>query len=224
MVMHVDTSGGIDSEAAAGDPQQGYDAPDLRVFVFALFFIFGGITSLNDIIIPKMRELFKLDHATSMLVQSAFFLAYALFSIPAAAIVRKAGYMRTASIGLVTMTVGCLLFIPAAANATFELFLFALFVLGAGITVVQVVANPLISALGNPRSASSRLTFAQAFNSLGTTIFPYVGSALILGGLAAVDVSTLTRYAHRGRSSTPISAWRSPFWSSQRSCGRGATA
>ena len=191
MVMHVDTTGPTDA-AAAGDAQHGYDAPDLRVFVFALFFIFGGITSLNDIIIPKMRDLFRLDHATSMLVQSAFFLAYALFSIPAAAIVRKAGYMRTASIGLVTMTVGCLLFIPAAANATFALFLVALFVLGAGITVVQVVANPLISALGDPRSASSRLTFAQAFNSLGTTIFPYVGSALILGGLATVDVSTLT--------------------------------
>jgi FHS family L-fucose permease-like MFS transporter len=187
--MHVDTHS---TAAAGGDASHGYDAPDLRVFVFALFFIFGGITSLNDIIIPKMKELFTLDHATAMLVQSAFFLAYALFSIPAAAIVRKAGYMRTASIGLVTMTAGCLLFIPAAGKASFGMFLFALFVLGAGITVVQVVANPLISALGAPKSASSRLTFAQAFNSLGTTIFPYVGSALILGGLATVDSSKLT--------------------------------
>jgi len=186
--MHVNTESAL---AADGDAGHGFDAPDLRVFVFALFFIFGGITSLNDIIIPKMKELFTLDHATAMLVQSAFFLAYALFSIPAAAIVRKAGYMRTASIGLV-MTAGCLLFIPAAGQASFGMFLFALFVLGAGITVVQVVANPLISALGHPKSASSRLTFAQAFNSLGTTIFPYVGSALILGGLATVDSSTLT--------------------------------
>ena len=177
--MHVTT----DSPSATdGDATHGYDASDLRAFVFALFFIFGGITSLNDIIIPKMKELFTLDHATAMLVQSAFFLAYALFSIPAAAIVRKTGYMRTASIGLVTMTAGCLLFIPAARQASFGMFLFALFMLGAGITIVQVVANPLISALGHPRSASSRLTFAQAFNSLGTTIFPYVGSALILGG------------------------------------------
>jgi len=187
--MHVNTKSAL---AADSDASHGYDAPDLRVFVFALFFIFGGITSLNDIIIPKMKELFTLDHATAMLVQSAFFLAYALFSIPAAAIVRKAGYMRTASIGLVTMTAGCLFFIPAAGQASFGMFLFALFVLGAGITVVQVVANPLISALGHPKSASSRLTFAQAFNSLGTTIFPYVGSALILGGLATVDSSTLT--------------------------------
>lgn len=190
--MHVDTSSSADSPTARGDAAHGYDAPDLRVFVFALFFIFGGITSLNDIIIPKLKELFTLDHATAMLVQSAFFLAYALFSIPAAAIVRRAGYMRTASIGLVTMTAGCLLFIPASSTATFGLFLVALFVLGAGITIVQVVANPLISALGHPRTASSRLTFAQAFNSLGTTIFPYVGSALILGGLATVDATKLS--------------------------------
>ncbi len=92
--------------------------------------------------------------------------------------------MRTASIGLVTMMVGCLLFIPAAQSATFAMFLVALFVLGAGITIVQVVANPLISLLGKPETASSRLTFAQAFNSLGTTIFPRVGSSLILGGLS----------------------------------------
>ncbi|MFV3468781.1 hypothetical protein ACNJEF_21135, partial [Mycobacterium tuberculosis] len=83
----------------------------LRWFVFALFFIFGGITSLNDIVIPKLRELFTLTHANSMLVQSAFFLAYALFSIPAAALVRQVGYMRTASFGLLTMTAGCILFV-----------------------------------------------------------------------------------------------------------------
>ena len=188
MAMHVDTT----QAAARGDAAHGYDAPDLRIFVIALFFIFGGITSLNDIIIPKLKELFTLDHATSMLVQSAFFLAYALFSLPAAAIVRKAGYMRTASIGLVTMMVGCLLFIPAAQSATFAMFLVALFVLGAGITIVQVVANPLISLLGKPETASSRLTFAQAFNSLGTTIFPRVGSSLILGGLASVSAASLS--------------------------------
>ena len=178
--------------AAKPDATQGVDAPDLRWFVFALFFIFGGITSLNDIIIPKLKELFTLDHASSMLVQSAFFVAYALFSLPAAGIVRRMGYMRTASIGLLTMTVGCLLFIPASSSATFGMFLLALFVLGAGITIVQVVANPLISLLGPPETASSRLTFAQAFNALGTTVFPRVGSALILGGLATVSAATLT--------------------------------
>lgn len=168
------------------------NAPDLRLFVFALFFIFGGITSLNDVIIPKLKELFTLSYAEAMLVQSAFFAAYFAISIPGAAIVRRFGYMRTAAFGLLTMTAGCLLFIPASASSLFGVFLFALFVLASGITIVQVVANPLISLLGPPRTAHSRLTFAQAFNSLGTTVFPYVGSILILGSLAAVDPGTLS--------------------------------
>jgi FHS family L-fucose permease-like MFS transporter len=167
----------------------------LRVFVFALFFIFGGITSLNDVIIPKLKELFTLSYAQAMLVQSAFFAAYFIVSLPAAAIVQRIGYMRTAVVGLLTMTAGCLLFIPAASSGMFGTFLLALFVLAAGITIVQVVANPLISMLGAPATASSRLTFAQAFNSLGTTVFPYVGAVLILGSLAHVDQSTLTAQA-----------------------------
>jgi FHS family L-fucose permease-like MFS transporter len=167
------------------------DAPDLRFFVYGLFFIFGGITSLNDIIIPKLKALFTLSYGEVMLVQSAFFAAYFLISIPASAIVRRVGYMRAAVIGLLTMTAGCLLFWPAAASGTFPVFLLALFVLATGITVVQVVANPLISLLGPPASAHSRLTFAQAFNSLGTTLFPYFGSIVILGGLASVDPKTL---------------------------------
>jgi MFS transporter, FHS family, L-fucose permease len=148
------------------------DAPELRVFVMALFFIFGGITSLNDVIIPKLKELFTLNYLQAMLVQSAFFAAYFAASIPAAAVVKKVGYMRGAVIGLLTMMAGCLLFIPASASATFAVFLLALFVLASGITVVQVVANPLISLLGPTATTHSRLTFAQAFNALGTTIFP----------------------------------------------------
>lgn len=167
----------------------------LRVFVFALFFIFGGITSLNDVIIPKLKDLFTLSYAQAMLVQSAFFAAYFVVSLPAAAIVRRIGYMRTAVVGLLTMTAGCLLFIPAASSGLFITFLGALFVLAAGITIVQVVANPLISMLGAPATASSRLTFAQAFNSLGTTVFPYVGSILILGSLAKVDQASLSSAA-----------------------------
>ena len=171
---------------ATGDAAHGYDVPDLRIFVFALFFVMGGITSLNDVIIPKLKELFTLNYAQALLVQSAFFTAYALMSLPAAAIVGRVGYMRAAAIGLVTMMAGCLMFVPASSTAKFELFLLALFVLATGITFVQVVANPLISLLGPPRSAHSRLTFGQAFNSLGTTIFPYVGSLVILGSLAKV--------------------------------------
>src|SRR5260370_21388351 len=164
----------------------------LQAFVFALFFAFGGITSLNDVLIPKLKALFTLSYGEVMLVQSAFFADYFLVSIPAAALVRRIGYMRSASVGLLTMTAGCLLFVPASARGIFVLFLFALFVLAVGITTVQVVANPLIALLGRAATASSRLTFAQAFNSLGTTIFPYVGSMLILGSLATVNPAKLS--------------------------------
>jgi len=176
------------------------DEPALRLFVMLLFFIFGGITSLNDVLIPKLKELFVLDYAQAMLVQSAFFTAYLVVSVPAAAFVKRIGYMRSAVAGLATMMIGCLFFVPASFAASFGLFLFALFVLASGVTLVQVVANPLISLLGPAATTHSRLTFAQAFNSLGTTIFPYVGSLLFLGGLASVtaaDLSGAALEAHR---------------------------
>jgi FHS family L-fucose permease-like MFS transporter len=188
MSLHSPATSSRDVGAASGPD----NAASLRLFVFALFFIFGGITSLNDVIIPKLKDLFTLTHAQSMLVQSAFFAAYFIVSIPAAAIVRRIGYMRTAVVGLLTMTAGCLLFIPAASSGMFATFLLALFVLASGVTIVQVVANPLISMLGAPKTAHSRLTFAQAFNSLGTTVFPYIGAIVILGSLATVDHTQLT--------------------------------
>jgi FHS family L-fucose permease-like MFS transporter len=192
--MSPDTSSAVPVSAAV-QGGEAVNAPQLRIFVFALFFIFGGITSLNDVLIPKLKELFTLSYAEAMLVQSAFFAAYFIVSIPGAAIVRRIGYMRTAVVGLLTMTAGCLLFVPASSSGMFITFLLALFILAAGITIVQVVANPLISMLGAPATAHSRLTFAQAFNSLGTTVFPYVGSILILGSLATVDQSTLSAAA-----------------------------
>lgn len=175
-------------ETGRGEPQGTHvDAPDLRIFVFILFFVFGGITSLNDILIPRLKGLFTLNYAQAMLVQSAFFAAYFIVSLPAAAIVQRIGYMKTAVVGLATMAAGCLLFVPAAEAHQFGAFLAALFVLASGITIVQVVANPLISLLGPAPTAHSRLTFAQAFNSLGTTIFPYVGALLILDNLAGSE-------------------------------------
>src|SRR5271170_6396557 len=183
-----------------GDAKANSDVPetypsDLRSFVYLLFFAFGGITSLNDVVIPKLKGLFTLSYGEVMLVQSAFFAAYFVVSLPAAELIRRIGYMRSAVVGLLTMTAGCLLFVPGSFKGQFGLFLFALFVLASGITVVQVVANPLIAGLGPAKSASSRLTFAQAFNSLGTTIFPYVGSILILGSIATVDPATLSETA-----------------------------
>jgi FHS family L-fucose permease-like MFS transporter len=193
LVLQTSLGGRISKAGSSSTPSAtGDDTGYLRIFVFALFFFFGGITSLNDVIIPKLKELFTLSYAEVMTVQSAFFGAYFVISLPAAAVVRRIGYMRSAVLGLLLMMIGCLLFKPASSSALFQMFLIALFIVAAGITVVQVVANPLISLLGPPSTVHSRLTFAQAFNSLGTTIFPYVGSALILGTLASVDPQTLT--------------------------------
>jgi len=167
-------------------------AAGLSGFVFALFFFFGGITSLNDVLIPKLKGLFSLGYGEVMLVQSAFFIGYLVVSIPAGSLVARIGYLRAASVGLLTMAAGCLLFMPAARSASFAAFLGALFVVAAGITIVQVVANPLISILGRPETAHSRLTFAQAFNSLGTTVFPFIGASMFLGSIASVDPATLS--------------------------------
>ena len=182
----------IGSQAGLAEPSEAAGASALAAYVYGLFFIFGGITSLNDIIAPKLKDLFELNYTQTMLIQTAFFMAYFLISLPAAAILRRIGYMQGAALGLAIMAAGCLLFIPASHTATFGLFLGAVFVLGAGITLVQVVCNPLIGLLGDPDLASSRLTFGHAFNSLGTTIFPYVGATIILGSLASVDVGTLS--------------------------------
>lgn len=169
----------------------------LAMLVVALFFIWGGLTSLNDVLIPKLKALFSLGYAEAMLTQFAFFTAYLLVSLPAGRWVGRVGYVRGMVLGLGTMAVGCLLFVPAAGSGVYAAFLVALFVLAAGITVLQVAANPLIAQLGDPASSHSRLTLAQAFNSLGTTVFPPVGAIVILGSLADVDPATLPADARR---------------------------
>ncbi|WP_120077613.1 sugar MFS transporter [Aurantiacibacter odishensis] len=191
MALAPDVSSSTDPRPAVDDDTPPVNAPGLQYFVFGLFFIFGGITSLNDVLIPKLRELFTLSYTEAMLIQFCFFAAYLLIGIPGAKLVKKIGYMRGAVAGLCTMIVGCLLFIPASQTATYAIFLGALFILASGVVIVQVVANPLISLLGPPSTAHSRLTFAQAFNSLGTTVFPIVGAAVILGSLADVSADQL---------------------------------
>ena len=177
----------------AGAPARGGSASfALVALVISLFFIWGGATSLNDILIPKLKGLFQLSYTQAMLIQFAFFTAYAVISLPAGALVARLGYGGGLVVGLVTMAVGCALFVPAASTATYGLFLGALFVLAGGITILQVAANPLIDRLGSPRTAASRLTFAQAFNSLGTTIMPYLGARLILGSISRTDPSRLS--------------------------------
>ena len=154
--------------------------PALAVLT-TLFFIWGSLTSLNDVLIPFAQHVFRLNLAESMLIQTAFFLAYFLVSLPAAKIIGWIGYKRAIIVGLSTMVAACLLVYPAASIPSFPFFLSALMILASGITVLQVAANPYVAVLGRPETASSRLNLTQAFNSLGTAVFPWVGARLILG-------------------------------------------
>ena len=148
--------------------------------VTTLFFMWGFLTCLNDILVPHLKSIFNLNYAQVMLVQFAFFSAYFLFSMPWSKVVNTVGYQRTMVVGLLTMAVGAFLFLPAASSASYPLFLAALLILAAGITGLQVAANPYVDLLGKPETASSRLDLTQAFNSLGTTIAPKIGGLLIL--------------------------------------------
>jgi len=162
-----------------GDSAPSY-GPALAVLT-TLFFIWGSLTSLNDVLIPFAQHVFRLNLAESMLIQTAFFLAYFIISLPAAKIIDWIGYKRAIIVGLSTMVAACLLTYPAARIPSFPFFLAALMILAAGITVLQVAANPYVAVLGRPETASSRLNLTQAFNSLGTAVFPWVGARLILG-------------------------------------------
>jgi MFS transporter, FHS family, L-fucose permease len=146
----------------------------------ALFFMWGFITCLNDILIPHLKTIFELNYFQVMLVQFAFFSSYFIFALPSGKVVEWRGYKQTMVIGLLVMAAGALLFLPASAIPSFGVFLIALVGLAAGMTLLQVSANPYVANLGPPQTASSRLNLAQAFNSLGTTVAPFFGGALIL--------------------------------------------
>ena len=146
-----------------------------------LFFMWGFITCLNDILIPYLKGAFNLSFTQAMLIQFCFFSAYFIVSLPAGMVVSRIGYQKGIVLGLGIACAGCLLFYPAASMGVYAIFLIALFVLAAGITILQVSANPYVTALGDPKTASSRLTMTQAFNSLGTTVAPFFGSYLIFG-------------------------------------------
>ena len=152
--------------------------------VTTLFFMWGFLTSLNDILVPHLKEIFDLNYTKAALVQFAFFFTYFIFALPSGKVVEWVGYKRTMVVGLFVMAGGAFLFVPAASVPSFPLFLAALVVLAAGVTMLQVAANPYVTVLGPARTASSRLNLTQAFNSLGTTIAPKFGSVLILSGIA----------------------------------------
>src|SRR5499427_4305244 len=160
--------------------------------VTTLFFMWGFLTCLNDILVPHLKSIFDLSYARVMLIQFSFFSAYFLFSVPWAMVVGAIGYQKTMVTGLFCMALGAFLFVPAASFASFPLFLGALIVLAAGITGLQVAANPYVVVLGKPDTASSRLDLTQAFNSLGTTIAPKLGGFLILAA-APLAIEELQR-------------------------------
>ena len=174
-IPNVNTSTGAATSSA---PPSSYKVA--LTVVTTLFFMWGFITVLNDVLVPHLKSIFDLNYAKVMLIQFAFFTAYFIFALPWAKVVDKVGYKMTMVLGLLTMGVGAFLFIPAASVPSYPLFLGALMVLAGGMTALQVAANPYVAVLGPPQTASSRLNLAQAFNSLGTTIGPYLGGMFIL--------------------------------------------
>jgi FHS family L-fucose permease-like MFS transporter len=172
------TAPNTSAASSSFDSGKSYGVP--LATVTTLFFMWGFLTCLNDILIPHLKSIFDLSYAQVLLVQFAFFGAYAVFSIPSARIIDWMGYQRSMVMGLLTMGVGAFLFVPAASVPSFPLFLCALIVLAAGITCLQVAANPYVTVLGKPETASSRLNLTQAFNSLGTFLAPFFGGILIL--------------------------------------------
>lgn len=152
---------------------------ELKVLTL-LFFMWGFLTCLNDILIPHLKAVFSLNYTEAMLIQFCFFAAYFLMSLPSGSLVEKIGYKKSIIGGLSTAAIGCLMFYPAASVRSYPMFLLAFFILASGITLLQVAANPYVTVLGRPETASSRLNLTQAFNSLGTTIAPLFGSVLIL--------------------------------------------
>lgn len=176
--MPIPTPKGSAATATASAPTQSYGAP--LATVTTLFFMWGFLTCLNDILVPHLKSIFELNYLQVMLIQSAFFGAYFIFSIPSAKLVDWIGYQRSMVVGLLTMGLGAFLFVPAASVPSYAFFLGALIVLAAGITCLQVAANPYVTVLGKPETASSRLNLTQAFNSLGTFLAPFFGGLFIL--------------------------------------------
>ncbi|MCB9653268.1 MAG: sugar MFS transporter [Deltaproteobacteria bacterium] len=191
---------------------EGTTYPFALVVLTSLFFMWGFLTCLNDIMIPHLKAAFSLNYTQAMLVQFVFFAAYFVVSMPAGALIRRVGYRHGIVIGLVVAGLGCLSFFPAASMRSYELFLGAFFVLASGITILQVAANPYVAILGRPETASSRLNLTQAFNSLGTTVAPYFGSILILSTiLSASEFSALPAVEAEAYQVTQAAAVQWPY-------------
>ena len=177
----------IMGSTAQGGGASGGKTGIVLALAFAVFFLLGGVTNINDLLVGKFKPMFHLSHTEANFVQLFFFFAYAAFSIPAGIILSKLGYIRTFVLGFVIIAAAAFLFIPASAAASFPGFLAALFCIGAGITVLQVAMNPVITTLGPVETSHSRLTFAQAFNSIGVFLMIYGGASFLLGNSTPID-------------------------------------
>jgi len=171
-----------------------------------LFFMWGGLTSLNDVLIPHLKGIFSLNYAQAMAVQLTFFGAYGIMSIPAGYFVKKIGFKTGIIVGLAGAALGCVMFYPAASARSYALFLFAFFVLATGIVILQVAANPFVAVLGKPETASSRLTLTQAFNSLATWAFPtFIGPVILaVAGLSVAELAQLTPAARQAQEAQAV--------------------
>ena len=169
---------------ASTTPARSYAGP--MVLMTTLFFLFGAVTNFNDVLMPYLKDVCQLTDLQSSAVQSAFFGAYFLMSLPAGWVLKKLGYQRGIVVGLLVMAAGALLFIPAADSRAFALFLTALAVLGAGITLLQVAANPYVSILGPARGAAARVSVVGVANNFGGALSPLVGGLVLFGGSVAL--------------------------------------
>jgi len=194
----------VTPDAVPATPPTNYLVP-LSVLT-TLFFMWGGLTSLNDVLIPHLKGIFSLSYFQAMLVQFCFFGAYGLMSIPAGRIVKWMGFKKGIMVGLAGAALGCLMFYPAASARSYALFLFAFFVLATGIVILQVAANPFVAVLGKPETASSRLTLTQAFNSLATWAFPtFIGPIILaVAGLSAAELAKMTPAAQQAQEAQAV--------------------
>jgi len=183
------------------------------IIVTILFFLWGFITVLVDSLIPRLRDVFELSYFQAGLVQFAFFAAFFVFSVPAGWLLSKIGYQKGVVLGLTVMALGCLLFYPASSERLFSIFLVGYFTLAAGITILQVAANPYVAVLGSEEGASSRLNLSQAFNSLGTAMAPLVGAAYLLSDTikSSEEISILTETEQQSYYIGEASAVQTPF-------------
>lgn len=196
MTQNSEVKLGDSSNANITGSKPNYTGP--LILMISLYFIFGFVTVLNDILIPHLKSLFDLQNWQAMLVQSCFFGAYFIMSIPAGKLISKIGYKKGSIVGLGVLAIGLLLFVPASIIISYGFFLFALFVVGSGITILQVIVNPYMGALGRPEKAATRLNLGGSLNSFATTIGPMIGAYFIFVEGSLIERAAAVRIPYIG--------------------------